>query len=253
MVFLSSPLLESQDLSQSLAPITEERASRTLYRVSLLCRLRERVLPHPSLEERLSLAPPSSDLPNWWSIPQHDHELLLAAARHGVSRTELSIFSDPQYSFSQARLDYLQNQQAQAASQIHALSQSQDSTGIKEESLDDESRLLGVETLCPSDSPAMLLSHSEGKVGVQAGWGWKKSKNNGPGERKGGGERGEGPSDSDSDSDSGSSSSSRHSGSSDDSGDSDAEREQGEGIMGTCSSLAYNISSKCFSILMIEK
>uniref|UniRef100_A0A671S381 Chromodomain-helicase-DNA-binding protein 8 n=1 Tax=Sinocyclocheilus anshuiensis TaxID=1608454 RepID=A0A671S381_9TELE len=196
---------------KSLAPITEERASRTLYRVSLLCRLRERVLPHPSLEERLSLAPPSSDLPSWWSIPQHDHELLLAAARHGVSRTELSIFSDPQYSFSQTRLDYLQNQQAQAASQIHTLSQSQDPTTIKEESLDDESRLLGV----------------EGKVGVQAAWGWK-SKNNGPSERKGGRERGEGPSDSDSDSDSGSSSSSRHSGSSDDSGDSDAEREQGE-------------------------
>uniref|UniRef100_A0A672KXS9 Chromodomain-helicase-DNA-binding protein 8-like n=1 Tax=Sinocyclocheilus grahami TaxID=75366 RepID=A0A672KXS9_SINGR len=186
-------------LRPSLAPITEERASRTLYRVSLLCRLRERVLPHPSLEERLSLAPPSSDLPSWWSIPQHDHELLLAAARHGVSRTEPSIFSDPQYSFSQTRLDYLQNQQAQAASQIHLLSQSQDPTTIKEESLDDESRLLGVEALCPSDSP-----------------------------RKGGRERGEGPSDSDSDSDSGSSSSSHHSGSSDDSGDSDAEREQGE-------------------------
>uniref|UniRef100_A0A673J4Q7 Chromodomain-helicase-DNA-binding protein 8 n=1 Tax=Sinocyclocheilus rhinocerous TaxID=307959 RepID=A0A673J4Q7_9TELE len=219
---------QSQDLSQSLAPITEERASRTLYRVSLLCRLRERVLPHHSLEERLSLAPLSSDLPNWWSIPQHDHELLLAADRHGVSRTELSIFSDPQYSFIQARLDYLQNQQAQAALQIHTLSQSQDPTSIKEESLDDESQLLGVEALCSSDSPALLLTHSEGKVGVQAGWSWKKSKNNGPSERKGGRERGEGPSDSDSDSDSGSSSSSRHSGSSDDSGDSDAEREQGE-------------------------
>uniref|UniRef100_A0A8C1SUR4 Chromodomain helicase DNA binding protein 8 n=1 Tax=Cyprinus carpio TaxID=7962 RepID=A0A8C1SUR4_CYPCA len=134
---------ESQDLSQSLAPITVERASRTLYRVGLLCRLREHVLPHPSLEERLSLAPPSSDLPSWWSIPQHDHELLLGAARHGISRTELSIFPDSQYSFSQTRQDYLQNQQAQAASQIHALSQSQDPTTIKEESLDDESRLKG--------------------------------------------------------------------------------------------------------------
>uniref|UniRef100_A0A8C1SQW9 Chromodomain helicase DNA binding protein 8 n=1 Tax=Cyprinus carpio TaxID=7962 RepID=A0A8C1SQW9_CYPCA len=205
-------------LRPSLAPITVERASRTLYRVGLLCRLREHVLPHPSLEERLSLAPPSSDLPSWWSIPQHDHELLLGAARHGISRTELSIFPDSQYSFSQTRQDYLQNQQAQAASQIHALSQSQDPTTIKEESLDDESRLLGVEALCPSDSPAMLLSHSEGKVGVQAAWGWK-SKNNVPSERKGGRDGGEGPSDSDSDSDSGSSSSSRHSGSSDDSGD----------------------------------
>uniref|UniRef100_A0A673LG57 Chromodomain-helicase-DNA-binding protein 8-like n=1 Tax=Sinocyclocheilus rhinocerous TaxID=307959 RepID=A0A673LG57_9TELE len=154
---------ESQDLSQSLASITEERASRTLYRVSLLCRLRERVLRHPSLEERLSLAPPSSDLPSWWSIPQHDHELLLAAARHGVSRTELSIFSDPQYSFSQTRLDYLQNQQAQAASQIHALSQSQDPTTIKEESLDDESRLLGVEALySDSDSGSSSSSRHSG-------------------------------------------------------------------------------------------
>ncbi len=109
-----------------------------------------------------------------------------------------------------------------------ALNQSLDPTSIKEESLDDESRLLGVEALCPSDSPAMLLTHSEGKVEVPAGWGWKKIKNSGPNEKKGGRERGEGPSDSDSDSDSGSSSSSRHSGSSDDSGDSDAEREQGE-------------------------
>uniref|UniRef100_A0A673LKQ9 Chromodomain-helicase-DNA-binding protein 8-like n=1 Tax=Sinocyclocheilus rhinocerous TaxID=307959 RepID=A0A673LKQ9_9TELE len=167
---------ESQDLSQSLASITEERASRTLYRVSLLCRLRERVLRHPSLEERLSLAPPSSDLPSWWSIPQHDHELLLAAARHGVSRTELSIFSDPQYSFSQTRLDYLQNQQAQAASQIHALSQSQDPTTIKEESLDDESRLLGVENdsdllaaalkMCDGDEENSMLSFTPSQEGA---------------------------------------------------------------------------------------
>ncbi|XP_057189568.1 chromodomain-helicase-DNA-binding protein 8 isoform X2 [Triplophysa rosa] len=215
---------ESQEMSQSLAPITEERASRTLYRVSLLCRLRERVLTHPLLEERFALAPPSAELPNWWNVPQHDHELLLAASRHGVSRTELSIFSDPQYSFSQARLDYLHNQQAQAASQTVAFSQSQEQTSIKEEGLDNDSRLLGVDTLCQSDSPVTPFAHSEGKVGGQAGWSWKKSKHAGSSGRKG--ERGEGASDSDSDSDSGSSSSSRHSGSSSDSGDSDAEREQ---------------------------
>ncbi|XP_051990554.1 chromodomain-helicase-DNA-binding protein 8-like isoform X2 [Xyrauchen texanus] len=219
---------ESQDLSQSLAPITEERASRTLYRVSLMCRLRERVLPHPSLEERLALAPTTSDLPSWWSIPQHDHELLLAAARHGVSRTEISIFSDPQYSFSQARLDYLQNQQTQAALQTHTFSLSQEPTSNKEEGLGDESRLLGVETLCQSGTPATPLIHSEGKLGGQPGWGWKKSKHGGSSGsgRKGGGERGEEPTDSESDSESGSSSSSHHSGSSDDSVDSDAEREQ---------------------------
>lgn len=217
---------EPQEMSQSLAPITEERASRTLYRVSLLCRLRERVLTHPLLEERFALVPPSADLPNWWNVPQHDHELLLAASRHGVSRTELSIFSDPQYSFGQARLDYLHNQQAQAASQTVAFGQSQEQTSIKEEGLDDDSRLLGVETLCRSEPPVTPFVHSEGKVGGQAGWSWKKSKHAGSSGRKG--ERREGASDSDSDSDSGSSSSSRHSGSSSDSGDSDAERERGE-------------------------
>uniref|UniRef100_A0A673Y572 Chromodomain helicase DNA binding protein 8 n=1 Tax=Salmo trutta TaxID=8032 RepID=A0A673Y572_SALTR len=90
-------------LGQSMAPITEERASRTLYRISLLRRLRERVLPHPSMEESLLLAPLSSELPVWWSTPAHDRELMLGAALHGVSRTELSVFSDPQFSFSQAR------------------------------------------------------------------------------------------------------------------------------------------------------
>ncbi|KAA0719516.1 Chromodomain-helicase-DNA-binding protein 8 [Triplophysa tibetana] len=215
---------EPQEMSQSLAPITEERASRTLYRVSLLCRLREHVLTHPLLEERFALAPPSADLPNWWNVPQHDHELLLAASRHGVSRTELSIFSDPQYSFSQARLDYLHNQQAQAASQTVVFGQSQEQTGIKEEGLDDDSRLLGVDTLCRSEPPVTPFAPSEGKVGGHPGWSWKKSKHAGSSGRKG--ERREGASDSDSDSDSGSSSSSRHSGSSSDSGDSDAERER---------------------------
>ncbi|KAG7455016.1 hypothetical protein MATL_G00252000 [Megalops atlanticus] len=97
-------------LSQSLAPITEERASRTLYRIGLLRRLRERVLPHPALEERLLLVQPAAELPAWWRTPQHDRELLLGAARHGVSRTELSIFPDPAFSFRQARLDFLQSQ-----------------------------------------------------------------------------------------------------------------------------------------------
>uniref|UniRef100_A0AAY4AWQ5 DNA helicase n=1 Tax=Denticeps clupeoides TaxID=299321 RepID=A0AAY4AWQ5_9TELE len=104
-----------EEVAQTLAPITEERASRTLYRISLLRRLRERVLPHPALEERLSLAPASSELPAWWSIPQHDQELLLAVDRHGVSRTELSIFPDTDFSFQQAHMDYLLQQQQQAA------------------------------------------------------------------------------------------------------------------------------------------
>ncbi|MEQ2163856.1 hypothetical protein GOODEAATRI_000349 [Goodea atripinnis] len=103
---------DPSELTQTVAPITEERASRTLYRISLLRRLRERVLPHPSLEEHLLLAPRSSELPAWWTMPDHDRQLMLGAALHGVSRTELSIFSDPQFTFSSARDEFIQNQQA---------------------------------------------------------------------------------------------------------------------------------------------
>uniref|UniRef100_A0A665X8A1 Chromodomain helicase DNA binding protein 8 n=1 Tax=Echeneis naucrates TaxID=173247 RepID=A0A665X8A1_ECHNA len=95
---------DPSELSQTVAPITEERASRTLYRISLLRRLRERVLPHPALEERLPLAPSSSELPTWWNIPDHDRQLMLAASLHGVSRTELSIFPDTQFTFSQGKV-----------------------------------------------------------------------------------------------------------------------------------------------------
>uniref|UniRef100_A0A3B5LRG5 Chromodomain helicase DNA binding protein 8 n=1 Tax=Xiphophorus couchianus TaxID=32473 RepID=A0A3B5LRG5_9TELE len=179
----------------TVAPITEERASRTLYRISLLRRLRERVLPHPSLEERLLLAPRSSELPAWWSMPDHDQQLMLGASLHGVSRTELSIFSDPQFTFNSARDEFIQNQQAlpppppPPPPPIMTLSQPKsemDLPGAKGEG---------------ADETALLRERTE-KIG----------------------RKGEGGSDSDSDSDSGSSSSER-SGSSDDSGDSDEEVE----------------------------
>ncbi|XP_023140288.2 chromodomain-helicase-DNA-binding protein 8 isoform X3 [Amphiprion ocellaris] len=217
------------ELSQTVAPITEERASRTLYRISLLRRLRERVLPHPSLDERLPLAPPSSELPAWWNIPDHDRQLMLGAALHGVSRTELSIFADPQFTFGQARDEFIQNQQAPPpppppppppqAPPIMTLIQprtEEDLAGVKEEGADESARLLGGELR--ADLQSTPLSHHDGKVRGQD-WSFKRSRVKG--ER---GRKGEGVSDSDSDSDSGSSSSER-SGSSDDSGDSEEEIE----------------------------
>uniref|UniRef100_A0A3Q1J4Q8 Uncharacterized protein n=1 Tax=Anabas testudineus TaxID=64144 RepID=A0A3Q1J4Q8_ANATE len=186
----------SDEPQDTVAPITEERASRTLYRISLLRRLRERVLPHPSLEERLPMAPPSSELPAWWSIPNHDRQLMLGAALHGVSRTELSIFADPQFTFSQAREEFIQNQQAPPpppppqAPPIVPLSQPkiEKVVGVKEEEADDDAH-----------TP---LTHHDGKVQGQ-GWSFKRSRGRA-------GRKGEGGSDSDSDSDSGSSSSERN-------------------------------------------
>ncbi|KAK5859331.1 hypothetical protein PBY51_020894 [Eleginops maclovinus] len=83
-------------------PITEERASRTLYRIELLRRIREQVLPHPLLSERLKLCQPSPDLPEWWECGRHDHDLILGASKHGVSRTDYHILNDPTLAFLDA-------------------------------------------------------------------------------------------------------------------------------------------------------
>ncbi|KAG5841681.1 hypothetical protein ANANG_G00169250 [Anguilla anguilla] len=173
-------------LSQSLAPITEERASRTLYRIGLLRRLRERVLPHPALQERLLLAQPGGELPAWWRCPQHDHQLLQGAARHGVSRTELSVFPDPAFSFHQAHRDFLQATAAAAASRSS--------------------------TPAPLQGEGPRVKEEEEEEDTEAGPG-AESRLLGRG----------GPSDTESDSDSDSSGSTRRTGSSDESGDSDTE------------------------------
>ncbi|VDL18606.1 unnamed protein product [Hymenolepis diminuta] len=83
-----------------VAPISEERATRTLSRIKLLNRIRNVILTHEHLEERLALCQRSSDLPEWWVPGQHDRELLEAVARHGLSRTDLNILPDKKFSFS---------------------------------------------------------------------------------------------------------------------------------------------------------
>ena len=108
-------LAEPPDPNLFIEPITEERASRTLYRIELLRRLREQVLCHPLLEDRLALCqPPGPELPKWWEPIRHDGELLRGAARHGVSQTDCNIMQDPDFSFLAARMNYMQNHQAGA-------------------------------------------------------------------------------------------------------------------------------------------
>ncbi|KAM4623653.1 chromodomain-helicase-DNA-binding protein 7, partial [Polymixia lowei] len=93
---------ELPDPTLIIDPITEERASRTLYRIELLRRIREQVLPHPLLAERLQLCQPSPDLPEWWECGRHDRDLLLGASKHGVSRTDYHILNDPTLAFLEA-------------------------------------------------------------------------------------------------------------------------------------------------------
>uniref|UniRef100_A0A8C7HM24 Chromodomain helicase DNA binding protein 9 n=1 Tax=Oncorhynchus kisutch TaxID=8019 RepID=A0A8C7HM24_ONCKI len=105
------------DPSLSIQPITEERASRTLYRVELLRQVREQVLRHPLLYERLPLCQLGSDLPVWWETSTHDRDLLIGAAKHGVSRTDYHILRDPELCFMAAQRNYSQNKGVQQPSQ----------------------------------------------------------------------------------------------------------------------------------------
>ena len=112
---------EPPDLSSAIEPITEERASRTLYRIELLRRIREQVLHHPQLAERLKLCQPSLDLPEWWECGRHDRDLLVGAAKHGVSRTDYHILNDPELSFLDAHKNFAQARGAAGAPALNPL------------------------------------------------------------------------------------------------------------------------------------
>ncbi|XP_072100919.1 chromodomain-helicase-DNA-binding protein 6 isoform X1 [Mobula birostris] len=100
---------EASDPNIFVEPITEERASRTLYRIELLRKVREQVLRSPQLNERLKLCRPSLYLPVWWECGKHDRDLLIGTAKHGLSRTDYYILNDPQLSFREAHRNYVQN------------------------------------------------------------------------------------------------------------------------------------------------
>lgn len=117
----SKPDHEPPDLASAIEPITEERASRTLYRIELLRKIREQVLHHPQLAERLKLCQPSLDLPEWWECGRHDRDLLVGAAKHGVSRTDYHILNDPELSFLDAHKTFAQNRGAGSTSALNPL------------------------------------------------------------------------------------------------------------------------------------
>ncbi|MCJ8729281.1 hypothetical protein PDJAM_G00104320 [Pangasius djambal] len=98
------------DPTLCIEPITEERAARTLYRIELMRKVREQVLNHPLLEERLKLCRPSLYLPVWWECGKHDRDLLTGVAKHGLSRTDFYILNDPHLSFLETYRNYIQKE-----------------------------------------------------------------------------------------------------------------------------------------------
>lgn len=98
------------DPALCIEPITEERAARTLYRIELMRKVREQVLHHPLLEERLKLCHPSPYLPVWWECGKHDHDLLIGVAKHGLSRTDFYILNDSHLSFLEMYRNYIKKE-----------------------------------------------------------------------------------------------------------------------------------------------
>ncbi|XP_013394879.1 chromodomain-helicase-DNA-binding protein 8 isoform X2 [Lingula anatina] len=96
-------------------PISEERASRCLARIDLLNKIREEILWHPKLDERLKLCAGSADMPDWWVCGTHDLDLLIGAAKHGLARTDYHIVHDPKLCFRDIMLQYEKLQQEKLA------------------------------------------------------------------------------------------------------------------------------------------
>lgn len=96
----SRPLTEEEEKCDiSVEAITEERASRCLFRIEFLNKIRGQVITHSELDERLKQCLPQSDLPDWWENGKHDKDLLFAAAKHGLTRLDYNLAHDPTLSF----------------------------------------------------------------------------------------------------------------------------------------------------------
>jgi hypothetical protein len=90
---------EEEALQASIETLSEDKSSRLLERLDLLSRLREDVILRGDLTDRLLLCDTAGDLPDWWVPGLHDRDLLLGAAKHGLSRMEYYVLNDPDLCF----------------------------------------------------------------------------------------------------------------------------------------------------------
>lgn len=91
--------LDEENCPINVDPITEDRAQRCLIRIEFLSKIREQIINHPELDERLKSCVSQSDLPDWWENGFHDKDLLMAAAKHGMTRLDYNLAHDPSLSF----------------------------------------------------------------------------------------------------------------------------------------------------------
>lgn len=73
--------LDEETYDATIEHISEEKARRTLERLEVLSRIREEIVTHPKLDERLKVCQMSADMPDWWIPGRHDKDLLLGVAK----------------------------------------------------------------------------------------------------------------------------------------------------------------------------
>ena len=87
--------------------ISEERATRCIQRVDLLNKVRQDVFNNQKFEEWILNCLPSPDLPDWWIACKHDADLIRAACRYGITRTEYYYVIDTQFTFKEYLNKYM--------------------------------------------------------------------------------------------------------------------------------------------------
>ena len=80
-VRLSNYTYLSETFSVTPEPITEEKANSVLERLDMFKKLRQEIVTHSNLDERLLLALDNQDLPEWWIPGKHDRDLLFGVAK----------------------------------------------------------------------------------------------------------------------------------------------------------------------------
>lgn len=102
--------------------ISEERASRCLQRIELLNKIRNDVLKSEHFDDWImNRCLGSVDLPDWYVPGKHDRDLVKAAARYGITRTEYYYVNDREFTFKNylykymMHIEQLMNEDAQGA------------------------------------------------------------------------------------------------------------------------------------------
>uniref|UniRef100_A0A6P7GKH5 Chromodomain-helicase-DNA-binding protein 6 isoform X2 n=1 Tax=Diabrotica virgifera virgifera TaxID=50390 RepID=A0A6P7GKH5_DIAVI len=161
--------IEDSNYDNTIEHISEEKARRTLERLELLSRIREEILTHPKLDERLRVCITSADMPEWWIAGKHDKDLLLGVAKHGLGRTDYYLLNDPDLSFHEVlrkkvRSDNTDNKEAiKLESHEDILKFDKDEILVK---LEKGEGTLKIEKVVPKKEPAEKKPEEDSKVNL---------------------------------------------------------------------------------------